>query len=117
MEGHDNNDRRRLPARIAPKLLAAVAVLVFTYLSLCAGFYWVMRQPPDFFGRVMARTPSPLMMFLPFESLWTHARAGVLHPGDPAPDFSLPTLDRKDTVRLSSFRGSRPVVLVFGSYT
>jgi peroxiredoxin len=37
--------------------------------------------------------------------------------GDAAPDFRLPTLDRKSTVRLSTFRGDRPVVLVFGSYT
>jgi hypothetical protein len=76
-----------------------------------------MRQPPDFVGRVMMRIPFPVMMVLPFETLWTRARAGVLKPGDLAPDFNLPTLDRKDTVRLSSFRGSRPVVLVFGSYT
>jgi peroxiredoxin len=34
-----------------------------------------------------------------------------------APDFSLPTADRTRIVRLSSFRGDRPVVLVFGSYT
>jgi hypothetical protein len=34
-----------------------------------------------------------------------------------APDFHLPTLDRKGAVRLSSFRTLRPVVLVFGSYT
>jgi len=34
-----------------------------------------------------------------------------------APDFTLPTLDRKSTVHLAEFRGSRPVVLVFGSYT
>jgi peroxiredoxin len=45
------------------------------------------------------------------------ARAGRLQPGYLAPDFNLPTLDHKDMVRLSSFRGSRPVVLVFGSYT
>ena len=40
-----------------------------------------------------------------------------LQVGDVAPDFRLPTLDRKATVQLSSFRGSHPVVLVFGSYT
>ncbi len=106
-----------LPRRIARSLAVAAASLLFVYLSLSAIFFWVMRQPPDFFGRVMARTPSPLMMVLPFEALWTHARAGVLRPGVTAPDFSLPTLDHKDTVRLSSFRGSKPVVLVFGSYT
>lgn len=38
-------------------------------------------------------------------------------PGDLAPDFSLRTLDGKGTVRLSDFRGKKPVVLIFGSYT
>jgi peroxiredoxin len=76
-----------------------------------------MRQPPDVFGRIVARTPGPLMMVLPFETLWMRARAGTLQAGDAAPDFRLPTLDHKEFVQLSSFRGSRPVVLVFGSYT
>jgi peroxiredoxin len=76
-----------------------------------------MRQPPDVFGRIVARTPAPLMMVLPFETLWMRARAGTLQAGDAAPDFRLPTLDHKEFVQLSSFRGSRPVVLVFGSYT
>ncbi len=35
-----------------------------------------------------------------------------------APDFELPLLDdRSRTVRLSNFRGKRPVALIFGSYT
>ena len=37
--------------------------------------------------------------------------------GDLAPDFTLPSLDKKSTVTLASLRGSKPVVLVFGSYT
>ena len=37
--------------------------------------------------------------------------------GEHAPDFELTTLDGKSTVRLSSFRGRKPVVLVFGSFT
>ena len=38
--------------------------------------------------------------------------------GDAAPDFELPVLgDRAQTVRLSAFRGKRPVALIFGSYT
>jgi len=49
--------------------------------------------------------------------LWNRARGGVLDPGSRAPDFQLPTLDRKSTVELASFRGSRPVILIFGSYT
>ena len=36
--------------------------------------------------------------------------------GDPAPDFELPTTDAA-TLSLRSFRGSKPVALVFGSYT
>jgi len=103
--------------RVIRGFARVVAVLVVAQIGLCAGFYWTMRQPPDVFGRIVARTPMPLMMFLPFETLWMRARAGSLHAGDLAPDFSLPTLDHKQTVRLSDFRGSRPVVLVFGSYT
>jgi hypothetical protein len=98
-------------------LLPAFGVLAGLYLLLSAGLYWAMLQPPEAFGRIMARTPTPLMIVLPFEILWNHARGGPLQPGDPAPDFRLPTLDHSDTVQLSSFRGSRPVVLVFGSYT
>jgi hypothetical protein len=44
--------------------------------------------------------------------------------GDPAPEFELERLDAETTaggpppsVRLASFRGARPVVLCFGSYT
>jgi hypothetical protein len=38
--------------------------------------------------------------------------------GELAPDFELPMLGMKGkTVKLSSFRGERPVALVFGSYT
>ena len=64
----------------------------------------------------MSHVPFPMFFVLPFESLWRSARAGDLKAGDPAPDFSLVTLDRTSHVRLSQLRG-RPVVLVFGSYT
>jgi len=40
-----------------------------------------------------------------------------LKVGAPAPDFKLKTVDGKREVQLSSFKGKRPVVLVFGSYT
>jgi len=98
-------------------ILIAAAALVLLHLSLCAGLYWAMKQPPDVFGRVMMKVPMPMMMVLPFETLWKSARAGVVQPGDIAPDFRLPTLDHQSAVELSSFRGSRPVVLIFGSYT
>ncbi len=35
----------------------------------------------------------------------------------PAPDFTLPTHDGKARIRLGDFRGKKPVVLVFGSFT
>ena len=40
-----------------------------------------------------------------------------LRVGDTAPDFTLKTLDGKDSVQLASFRGKKPVALIFGSYT
>lgn len=44
-------------------------------------------------------------------------REGKLKVGDTAPDFTLATSDGKRKVTLSSFRGQRPVALIFGSYT
>jgi hypothetical protein len=99
------------------KVLWVLPVLAAIYVTLCAGFYWAMLQSPDTFGRIIAKTPPPFMMVLPFETMWTSARAGKLQVGDTAPDFRLPALDHKSTTQLSSFRGVRPVVLVFGSYT
>jgi peroxiredoxin len=49
--------------------------------------------------------------------MWNVARRGTARVGDVAPDFSLPAVDGASAVTLSSFRGKRPVVLVFGSYT
>lgn len=40
-----------------------------------------------------------------------------LRVGDTAPDFKLKTKDGDREVQLASFRGKKPVVLVFGSYT
>ena len=47
------------------------------------------------------------------------SRAGTLKVGDPAPDFELKRLasGEGEMVKLSSFRGKQPVVLIFGSYT
>ena len=98
-------------------LLRGLGLLFAIWAILGAGLYAAMRQSPDAFGRVMMHVPLPFMLVLPFETLWKHARAGRVDAGTMAPDFTLPTLDRASRVRLSSFRGSRPVVLVFGSYT
>ena len=44
-------------------------------------------------------------------------RTSPLRVGDAAPDFKLKTKDASREVQLSSFKGQRPVVLIFGSYT
>lgn len=38
-------------------------------------------------------------------------------PGQPAPDFTLSTPDGKQRIALSDYRGKKPVVLIFGSFT
>ena len=37
--------------------------------------------------------------------------------GDLAPDFELRDIEGKNPVRLSDFKGQKPVALVFGSFT
>ena len=90
--------------------------IVLVYAGLLLALLLIMRKPVVF-GKVMSKVSEPLMMFFPMKQLWLVARAGHLKVGDLAPDFSLPTADRKARVRLSSFRRHKPVVLIFGSYT
>jgi hypothetical protein len=105
--------RTRLP-RIAGTIIVSIVLL---YGLACAGFYFAMCQPPATFGNVMKHVgPAPFLLF-PFETMWKSARAGHVAVGDLAPDFTLPLLDRSGNVTVSSFRGAKPVVLVFGSYT
>ena len=44
-------------------------------------------------------------------------RQGITRVGELAPDFTLKTLDGAEEVTLSSYKGQRPVALIFGSYT
>ena len=99
------------------KLLQIMAGVAVLYLLCCAGLLAIMRRPPVRFAAVIARVPGPMFMVLPFETLWRWARGGRVHPGDTAPDFDLESLDKSARVRLSSFQGRQPVVLIFGSYT
>ena len=95
-------------------LLGAGAV----YAAFFVLVLWAMFQPPVSFGRFMKYAPAPLVFgALPAERMWLTARAGQLHVGDPAPDFTLPSRDGSRQVTLSASRGVRPVALVFGSYT
>jgi hypothetical protein len=43
--------------------------------------------------------------------------ADKLEAGDAAPDFTLPDPTGKKQITLSSFKGKKPVVMIFGSYT
>ena len=92
-------------------------VLVAAWLCFLGVVYAEMKSTPERFGMFMSKLPVAAYFVLPFQTLWFSARAGTLNAGDVAPDFELSTADKTSTVRLSSFRGSKPVVLVFGSYT
>ncbi len=99
-------------------LIRAVFVLLVLYVAIAAVLGWAMRQPPETFGRVMAKMPGITFLLFPFESMWVRARAGTLQSGNSAPDFALETLDKTGRVQLSSFAAKhQPVVLIFGSYT
>ena len=100
------------------RLGIAAVVLAVAYVAFGSYIWWAMNQPPETFGRVMAKMPGPVPFLLfPFETFWLRARAGNLQVGDAAPDFSLLKLDKTERVQLSALNKQQPVVLVFGSYT
>jgi len=94
-----------------------LAAVVAVWLVLVAVVYIGMCRPPEKIAAFMAKVPGPMFLALPFQTLWSRARGGTLHNGDMAPDFDLQTVDKTGSVRLSSLRGVKPVVLIFGSYT
>lgn len=97
------------------RLIIGIVALYVTAGVVVLGF---MCQPPVRFGRFMRYAPAAVVFgALPAERMWLWARSGSLRVGDLAPDFSLPLQRRGQKVTLSSFRGKRPVALVFGSYT
>lgn|SRR5487761_1260193 len=98
-------------------LTGTLALLVCAWIGFVGYIDRAMHQPPEVFGHVMAKMPMPAYFLFPFETMWTNARRGNLKVGDRAPDFTLQTLDTKVPVQLASLWASKPVVLVFGSYT
>jgi len=98
-------------------LVSTLFVLSMVWLAFVSYVSWAMRQPPEVFGRVMASMPMPAYFLFPFETMWTSARRGQLNVGGTAPDFAVQALDTKTPIQLASLWSSRPVVLVFGSYT
>jgi hypothetical protein len=97
-------------------LYGVMAAFAAAYLAASGGLFLLMQRPA-LFSKVMRHVPDRIATVLPFKPLWYAARRGKLKVGDPAPGFTLPSADRKSFVSLASFRGNRPVVLIFGSYT
>lgn len=102
---------------ILERLFQTAIVIAVSYAMISAVLFVVMLQSPDRFAATMKHVPWPVFAALPFKPLWNVARKGEVNVGEMAPDFSLESPDHKTTFRLSSLRGEKPVVLVFGSYT
>ncbi len=114
--------------RVAKIALKIMGPLLVVYLLACAGAYRAFRTVEGT-TKLMSAADTLMFVAFPLERLMTSARAGDLEVGQPAPDFELefrespepngdPEQDSEtERVRLSSFQGKKPVVLVFGSYT
>jgi len=98
-------------------LVKIILCVIALYAVMTALLFAVMLQSPDRFAATMKHVPWPAFVALPFKPLWQVARAGNVKVGEMAPDFSLESPDHKSSFQLSSLRGEKPVVLVFGSYT
>jgi predicted outer membrane lipoprotein len=110
--------RPRLSPRTRKMLAWLLGLLLVAYCAFAVLVLWSMHQPPETFGKVMAKMPGPVPFLLfPFETAWTDARSGNLQTGDRAPDFSLLKVDKSERIDLSELNRTQPVVLVFGSYT
>ena len=105
--------KRRLPKWVLP----VGGVLFAGWVGFLVYINWAMHQSPEVFGHVMARLPMPAYFVIPFETLWSRARAGHVNVGDAAPSLTVKKLEDKTPVDLGSLWNETPVVLVFGSYT
>jgi hypothetical protein len=100
------------------KTIGILAVaLAIAYVAISGALFAAMHEQPEHFARVMSHVPWPVFVVLPFKPLWYRARAGQLIVGDAAPDFVLESTEHQNHFQLSSLKGQKPVVLVFGSYT
>ena len=100
------------------KTTTRVLLVVLVLWAVFVGSMWgIMHRPPEAFARVMMHLPWEVFLVCPFETMWTHARAGTVQVGDPAPDFTLTKLDKTGNIHLAELDKGQPVVLIFGSYT
>jgi hypothetical protein len=105
--------RERFPgfARFAGQAGCALILLSLLVLSAC-------------------RTPDPAAEFIARMDLappderprdWERTKELMARPvpaaGQPAPDFTLPTIDGEQMITRSAYQAGRPLVLIFGSFT
>ena len=106
------------PRRHWLKMTAVTLCIVFvTWLGLVDYIWRAMHRTPEQFGHVMMHMPWEVFLVVPFETMWTRARAGSVNIGDAAPDFTLTKLDKTGSIQLSALDHAQPVVMIFGSYT
>jgi hypothetical protein len=98
-------------------VLKTIAAGVVLYALITGAFFLVMLQSPEKIAKTMMHVPWAAFRVFPLRTVWMNARRGPVRQGEMAPDFSLETTDHKSHFQLSSLRGQKPVVLVFGSYT
>jgi hypothetical protein len=96
------------------KIITSVAVM---YVLITGAFFVVMSQSPEKIAKTMMHVPWAAFRVLPLRTVWLSARSGSVRQGEMAPDFSLESVDHQSHFQLSSLRGQKPLVLVFGSYT
>lgn len=106
---------------IDPRAVRATLTLLAISLALVAG----AEEPPRSEGPPTPADSPLTMRDVMSSAMYMDLRTAKLAVGDPAFDFALPSLDARRgenrltgrTIRLASFRGKKPVALVFGSYT
>lgn len=79
-----------------------VVLLLLVLVVLAGGGFFVFRMGPRNIVGMLR---------------YDQRRAGSLKVGDAAPDVALIAMDGRSEVRLADSVGSKPLVLVFGSYT
>lgn len=99
------------------RVLKIATAAIVLYVLISGAFFVVMLQPPGTTAHTMKHVPWAAFRVFPLRSIWMTTRSGTLREGVMAPDFLLETTNHKSHVQLSSGRGEKPLVLVFGSYT
>src|SRR5688572_21127449 len=99
-------------SRLGSALLRIAAALALIYVVMLAGVFTMMHMSNTVAGKGLSLLAGPVFMLMPMETMWCRARRGRLQVGQEAPDFELSTRDGLSKVRLSSRRGTRPIVLV-----